>query len=97
MQITNVDAIARGLTLEAIAAYKIHLSPRKGFACAHRTLHQDESCSDFIYRTFSHENFTSAIALSRERFRACANAHQALKGTSNAGLGCVVLPCCLPL
>ncbi|MGL5194315.1 MAG: membrane protein insertion efficiency factor YidD [Chroococcales cyanobacterium] len=97
MQLTRVDGIARGIALEAIASYKTHLSPRKGFACAHRMLHQDESCSDYIYRMFSSENFMAAVAHSGERFRACANAHQALKGTSKSGFGCIVLPCCIPL
>jgi putative component of membrane protein insertase Oxa1/YidC/SpoIIIJ protein YidD len=92
-----MDAIARGLTLDAIASYKTYVSPRKGFACAHRMVHEDESCSDYVYRMFSSENFMSAVSLSRQRFRACANAHQSLKGTSKSGFGCIVLPCCLPL
>ncbi|WP_242032792.1 membrane protein insertion efficiency factor YidD [Oscillatoria sp. FACHB-1406] len=33
------------LAIAAIGVYQRHLSPRKGFACAYRVLHNRDSCS----------------------------------------------------
>ncbi len=30
--------------------YQIYLSPRKGFCCAHRVLHGNDSCSEWVKR-----------------------------------------------
>jgi putative component of membrane protein insertase Oxa1/YidC/SpoIIIJ protein YidD len=93
----SVDTLSRKIVIDSIAAYQTHISPRKGFACAHRILHGDESCSMYIKRILGEESLMSAIQLSRQRFKACFAANQTLKTTSGSSGGCIVIPCCLPI
>jgi putative component of membrane protein insertase Oxa1/YidC/SpoIIIJ protein YidD len=93
---SSVEPLARRLAIETITTYQSYISPHKGFACAHRILHGDESCSMYIKRILGEESLMSAIQLSRQRFKACAASAQTLKATSSSG-GCIIIPCCLPI
>lgn len=92
-----VDPLARKIARDAIAAYKTYISPRKGFACAHRLVHGGESCSTYIKHLLGQESLMSAVQLSRQRFKACAAASYTLKATTSSSGGCIVIPCCLPI
>ncbi len=92
-----VDPLARKIAIDAIAAYKTYISPRKGFACAHRLVKGGESCSTYIKHLLGQETLMSAVQLSRQRFKACAAASYTLKATSSSSGGCIVIPCCLPI
>ncbi|HEY9744272.1 MAG TPA: membrane protein insertion efficiency factor YidD [Coleofasciculaceae cyanobacterium] len=92
----RVEPLARKIAIDSITAYQTYISPRKGFACAHRILHDGESCSMYIKRILGEESLMSAVQISRQRFKACVAASQTLKGTS-ATSGCIVIPCCLPI
>lgn len=94
---TSVDTLARIIAINSIATYQSYISPRKGFACAHRILHGDESCSMYVKRILGEETLMSAIQLSRQRFKACFAANQSLKTTNGSSGGCIVIPCCLPI
>ena len=66
------------LALLLINFYQRHLSPRKGYCCAYRTLHGGYSCSHFGYRAIGRCGiFTGALLLKR-RFIKCTAAFQAL-------------------
>lgn len=86
----------RSLAIASINTYQTHISPRKGFSCAHRMLHGGESCSEHIKTLLGEGNFSSILQQSRQRFKACAEASYSLKATK-AGFRCIVIPCCLPL
>ena len=92
-----VEPLARKIAIDAIATYQTDLSPRKGFACAHRMLHGGESCSKYIKSLLGEEGLMSAVQLSRQRFKACATASHSLKATSSISGGCIIIPCCLPI
>ncbi|HBB33870.1 MAG TPA: hypothetical protein DDZ80_07480 [Cyanobacteria bacterium UBA8803] len=91
----SLEPLTRQMAIDAIAAYQTYISPRKGFACPHRILHNGESCSTYIKGLLGEESLMSAIKLSHQRFKACATASQTLKATSSSG--CIVVPCCLPI
>ena len=92
-----VDPLARKIAIDAIAVYKTYISPRQGFACAHRLVHGGDSCSTYIKHLLDQESLMSAVQLSRERFKACAAASYTLKATTSSSGGCIVIPCCLPI
>jgi putative component of membrane protein insertase Oxa1/YidC/SpoIIIJ protein YidD len=70
-----VDAIA----VSAIHGYQRHLSPRKGFSCAHRVVYGGDSCSQHIKQLITQEGMLTAMVLAPERFRACRRAYGVFK------------------
>jgi putative component of membrane protein insertase Oxa1/YidC/SpoIIIJ protein YidD len=91
----SVEALTRRTTIGSIQLYQQYLSPRKGFACPHRVLYRESSCSDYVKDVFLNSDLRSAIQLSIHRFRSCGAATQQLR-LKNQG-GCIVIPCCIPL
>jgi putative component of membrane protein insertase Oxa1/YidC/SpoIIIJ protein YidD len=79
MQISLFDSFARQVSAAAITGYQKHISPHKGFACAHRILYGGESCSQYIKRVIAKEGLKVAFVNSRERFQACKEANQILR------------------
>ena len=92
------NKMARRSAVSSINAYQRYLSPRKGFACPHRVLHQGASCSQYVKQTLIDQGLLAAIQVAPKRFRACGSAAIALQlqGTKQQG-GCVVIPCCIPI
>ena len=62
-------AIAFGIEL-----YQRHVSPRKGFCCAHNYLHRRGSCSQFAKRVVLRHGVVRFLSLMRLRFSACRKA-----------------------
>ncbi|MBW4564057.1 MAG: membrane protein insertion efficiency factor YidD [Mojavia pulchra JT2-VF2] len=79
MQISLLDSFSRQVGVVAITGYQKHLSPHKGFVCAHRILYGGESCSQYIKRVITEDGFKALVVKSRERFQACKQANQILK------------------
>ena len=77
-KISFVDITVRQILLILISWYQNYLSPHKGFSCAHRVLHGGESCSCYIKRTILEQDLVTSISLTRQRFRACSSANEAL-------------------
>ena len=73
------------LTLVAIDGYKTYLSPRKGYACAHRVHHGGESCSTFIRAQIEGLGLFRALPSIRARFSACKLAAVALSDARGSG------------
>ena len=88
-------ALTRRTMIGSIQLYQQYLSPRKGFACPHRVLYRESSCSDYVKDVFLNSDLTSALQRSVHRFRSCGAAAQELR-LKNQG-GCIVIPCCIPL
>ena len=66
------------ITVIAIDWYQEYLSPRKGFYCAHRVLHGNNSCSEWIKRLIIRVGIFRAIPLAIRRFRSCSDAYKML-------------------
>jgi len=64
----------RGSCELAISAYQRWLSPHKGYCCAHRVLHQGESCSQYVKRAIAVGGVRQAFGLARARFEDCGRA-----------------------
>ncbi|QKQ75916.1 membrane protein insertion efficiency factor YidD [Nostoc sp. TCL240-02] len=79
MQISLFDSFARQISAAAITGYQKHISPHKGFACAHRILYGGESCSAYFKRVIAQEGLKVAFVNSRERFQACKEANHILR------------------
>lgn len=73
------------LALSGIRLYQRHLSPHKGFRCAHAALHGGESCSAAVARIVREEGLRRGRARMAERFRDCRAAHNALHGGVQLG------------
>jgi putative component of membrane protein insertase Oxa1/YidC/SpoIIIJ protein YidD len=63
----------------AIGQYQRHLSPRKGFTCAHRKLHGGASCSGYFRELVTTEGFTQAIQPFQQRLVDCRKANDRLR------------------
>ncbi|MEH2053357.1 membrane protein insertion efficiency factor YidD [Nostoc sp.] len=83
MQISLFDSFTRQVGTAAITGYQKHISPHKGFACAHRILYGGESCSQYIKRVVAKEGLKAAFSNSRERFQACKQANQILRSQTD--------------
>jgi putative component of membrane protein insertase Oxa1/YidC/SpoIIIJ protein YidD len=79
MQVYSFDTFGRSICVACISGYQKYLSPRKGFACAHRLLYKEESCSQYIKKVIVHEGIRVAIEKSRVRFQECKQASQILR------------------
>lgn len=73
----------RGLVIALINFYKKFISPRKGFACAHRVLHGGTSCSSYVREQVEIHGLLKAMALTKARFRSCALAAKTLRAENN--------------
>ncbi|MDJ0619665.1 MAG: membrane protein insertion efficiency factor YidD [Calothrix sp. MO_192.B10] len=78
MQISTVDFLTRKISIAAITGYQKHISPHKGFACAHRVLYGGQSCSQYIKQAIAQSGFRVGWIKSRDRFQACKQANKIL-------------------
>ncbi|MBD1901345.1 membrane protein insertion efficiency factor YidD [Trichocoleus sp. DQ-A3] len=79
MNAPSLDSAIRQIAIASIGGYQRHISPRKGFSCAHRLLYKGESCSQYAKRMIAQQGLVAAIATVRQRFRACKIANQILQ------------------
>ncbi|GAA6619568.1 hypothetical protein NUACC26_053820 [Scytonema sp. NUACC26] len=62
MHISVFGSVSRQISVAAITQYQKHISPHKGFSCAHRILYGGESCSQYIKRVIAREGLRNASA-----------------------------------
>jgi len=92
-------SLPRTLLLMAIRGYKRHVSPRKGFACAHRVHLGGCSCSTLGLRAVSRYGAWRGLGVLRLRLREChlvaeqARARPAAVRASQAGFVDCDIPC----
>ncbi|WP_242511702.1 membrane protein insertion efficiency factor YidD [Pengzhenrongella frigida] len=55
----------------AIGCYQDHISPRKGWGCAHRIAHGGPSCSSAVRDLVARRGIAGAVVPSATRFLAC--------------------------
>ncbi len=63
--------LAARCALRAIRFYQRHLSPRKGYSCAHRGATGGDSCSAYGYRVLQRCGLRTGLRLLRRRLDAC--------------------------
>ncbi|TAE54990.1 MAG: membrane protein insertion efficiency factor YidD [Nostocales cyanobacterium] len=78
-EISLWDAITRKISISAITGYQKHISPHKGFVCAHRVLYGGEPCSQYFKRVITEQGLKSAFNKSNLRFKQCKQANIILK------------------
>jgi putative component of membrane protein insertase Oxa1/YidC/SpoIIIJ protein YidD len=67
-------------TSYAIQTYQQHLSPRKGFSCAHRRFYGQVSCSEYFRQAVLEHGFSRAVPLFQQRLAECREANIRLRG-----------------
>ena len=70
--------LPRYAVAQMIVAYQRHLSPLKGFSCAHRAFHGGESCSEWSRRALLRVGLMRFPALLFRRLKACGAAYDML-------------------
>jgi putative component of membrane protein insertase Oxa1/YidC/SpoIIIJ protein YidD len=70
-RVMNAPGMAARCALRAIRLYQRHLSPRKGFSCAHRGATGGASCSTYGYRAIARYGLRTGMRLLRRRLDAC--------------------------
>ena len=65
--------------LEILHWYRSNISPKKGYRCAHNTLHGNGSCSDWALSVTQSESAVEMIKKLPNRFIECKSAFIALK------------------
>ncbi|APW59190.1 membrane protein insertion efficiency factor YidD [Paludisphaera borealis] len=74
----SIDVALGRFMVVLIRGYQRHLSPRKGYSCAHRVKHGGESCSEFARNIFAHEGWRAGLGSLQARFVACHAASRSL-------------------
>ena len=67
-------SLACCLGLVAVRLYQIHISPRKGYQCAHRVFYGRHSCSTHAVHLLNRIGFLATIRLMKRRFSRCKHA-----------------------
>jgi putative component of membrane protein insertase Oxa1/YidC/SpoIIIJ protein YidD len=75
----GLGKLADLVTLAAVRGYQTHLSPYKGFSCAHRRLYGQASCSQYFRQLVATQGLSVAIPLFRERLQECHQANLTLR------------------
>lgn len=73
------DSIFDRMAIATVKSYQKHISPYKGFRCAHRTLYSSDSCSQYFRRMIAQEGLVSAIPLFQKRLEECKAANLILQ------------------
>lgn len=71
-----------------IARYQARLSPRKGYACAHRVAHGGPSCSAAVRDLVRGRGVARALLPTATRFVACSQAARLLMASDVSGVCC---------
>lgn len=69
--LSPLDSSLRSVTIAIIGVYQRHLSPKKGYSCAHRIVHSGDSCSEYLKNVLADKSLFESTLLARQRFREC--------------------------
>ena len=81
----KMEETVRRLILLIVRGYQLYISPYKGFCCAYKKLHNEQSCSAYFYSCISDRNLDLSIAsnLLQKRLVDCKQAYLILKTDAN--------------
>ncbi|AEG44422.1 membrane protein insertion efficiency factor YidD [Isoptericola variabilis] len=71
-----------------VRGYQRHLSPRKGWHCAHGVLHGDTTCSAAVRDLLARRGLVGAAVPTVLRFLACYHAARTLAASQVSGVCC---------
>ena len=71
-----------------IRRYQQHVSPRKGWSCAHRVAHGGDSCSDAVRAIVRRRGIVRGVRPTVQRFVACSAAASLLMASDVRGVCC---------
>lgn len=74
-----IDSSLRSGAIATISGYQRHISPRKGYSCAHRLVHGGDSCSQYVKKMLADKSLFEATLLARTRFKECNIAYLSSK------------------
>ena len=74
-----MQKVANNLIIQLIQIYQQHISPHKGYCCAHSALYGHSSCSSWAIRILKKQKLSFFFPLMKRRFQACNQAHKELK------------------
>jgi putative component of membrane protein insertase Oxa1/YidC/SpoIIIJ protein YidD len=91
-----IDTLTRRLAVRLINRYRLTVSQRKQFACAHRILYGGDSCSQFGLALFQEVRWYTAVRRLAIRLQACSvaarvlefRAYQCKRERKNTGFRC---------
>ena len=75
----KIEGIINRVGLGLVKLYQTQISPRKGFRCAHRALHQGTSCSAYFANNLQQVGISESIPLQIQRFQQCKDANLILR------------------
>jgi putative component of membrane protein insertase Oxa1/YidC/SpoIIIJ protein YidD len=70
-----LDNSLRLIAISLIGGYQQHLSPRKGYSCAHRVVHGGYSCSEYVKNVLADKSLFETTLLAKRRFKECSIAY----------------------
>ena len=76
--LTTVAMVPRLVVDAAVRLYQRHVSPRKGFTCAHLVAMGGQSCSAAVRTIVAERGIIRGFLPVLERFRSCARASSSL-------------------
>jgi putative component of membrane protein insertase Oxa1/YidC/SpoIIIJ protein YidD len=76
----NLDSFLRRTSVLLIDWYQRTISPRKGFACAHRVRYGGESCSQFAMKAFETRRWWQCMRTLIARLSECSHAARGVQG-----------------
>ena len=82
-QILKIEKIINSMILLIVRGYQLYISPYKGFSCAYRKLHNEQSCSSYFYTCVNNYDLSTANILLQQRFNECYAANTILKSQTN--------------
>ena len=69
----------KALSIGLITLYQRHISPHKGFRCAHAALHGEQGCSQAVKGIIAEQGLFGGWSDIRQRFRHCSEAYETLE------------------
>lgn len=84
-----IDSSLRSGAIATIGGYQRHISPRKGYSCAHRLVHGGDSCSQYVKKMLADKSLFEATLLARKRFKECNIAYLSSKNRNVDSTGSV--------
>lgn len=79
---------ATRLATALIRSYQVHVSPRKGWSCAHLVAHGGRSCSAAVSEIVASVGVVRGLVPTLARFLACYQAAQLLAANQVQGVCC---------
>ena len=79
----RIENLINNSILFIVRGYQLYISPHKGFSCAYKKLHNEQSCSSYFYTCVDRYDLNTASTMLQQRFKECNQANQVLNSQAN--------------